>query len=1034
MKASGTQASGKQANGARATSIRSTTTTRTATPSARDPTGLLELQRVVGNRAVRSLLSAPGVVQQRAIPGASARKPSPLPQPPRAVPAPAHRVRPAGQTVSASVSQVLASPGRPLDPAQQQDMQRRFGHDFSRVRVHADAAAEQSAWDVNANAYTVGRHMVFAPGKYAPHTSDGKRLLAHELVHTLQQRDAPAALPGPLRVSAPNDSHEVEADSIARGLSRDAAVDPRAPVRVTPTGPQVAREPAPDVLRSVLQMTLDRVRNLLMWSEKERTLIGLVNDGVVIEIKIQNGSSRLFGVSNPWAIDRDERFGHVPTTTMYRDTNSWVIDYLGEGPGTNVVGPRIVLNAAQTAGEMALALYLEGQKRAWRKWDSMALEASVEREDYAQARADYVKAMVNDVVQRNVAQIDVKDELKKWGAKFTAPLLLEDEYGGAFTQGLHEETMKGRVLTGYSAGRAAGARVFEDALKSGRLLTHTGDKYADYYGKEWDKRKAEWDKQHEEWVRQHPEVVKQQQFEAGIKALVELVNRTDPEDPEDPEDPDADTVIELVDAIVPFLPDANKHLFINAANHGLERLLGPFGFRTVGGLQLDRLEYALGNFAVLKRERVQLRLDPSAARRHGIQTWPTAAELEAEGRLVAIRTLPDGSLHVGPLSEFRQATKQNRINHALEQLEAIRNSGPAALFGRIVGHEKGAAIGAMVDAGLMIGLPMKARQAVRTQISNMSSGDHVVTREPLDARLPIVERAQPRTPVQKSDLSTQTVKAPPATVEGGKVGTSGRTIGKYSNGSFLEVDPSATDPLGDLKSKHGISDQTIDALRASGAKPETVDALVAKGIEPEGAGRLVAKFSEKSAEVALSLTSKGVAPDQARAIAYRAGETGLTDAVATLADSPNFRSPEKLNNILNKIKKGDAGSAQSVRDAAERAKLGNDVKLDAGQGDVVDRTADETIQHKEINGESRKALFSDLQKGAKQIRGETGEVKPTKNGVVDARIVNEKNPFYDVDRAELSDVLRRTPGLDGVDLFKITNKRGTFEFKPPDFK
>ncbi|MBX9585334.1 MAG: DUF4157 domain-containing protein [Gemmataceae bacterium] len=66
-------------------------------------------------------------------------------------------------------------------------MEPRFGHDFSRVRVHTDAAAEQSARDVNARAYTVGNHVVFGAGGYTPSTGEGGRLLAHELAHVVQQ-------------------------------------------------------------------------------------------------------------------------------------------------------------------------------------------------------------------------------------------------------------------------------------------------------------------------------------------------------------------------------------------------------------------------------------------------------------------------------------------------------------------------------------------------------------------------------------------------------------------------------------------------------------------------------------------------------------------------------------------------------------------------------------------------------------------------------------------------------------------------------
>ncbi len=92
-------------------------------------------------------------------------------------------------TAPASVDRVLAGAGRPLEPALRQDMEQRFGHDFSRVRVHAGAAAEQSAREVNANAYTVGHAVVFGAGGFAPGTQEGRRLIAHELTHVVQQAD-----------------------------------------------------------------------------------------------------------------------------------------------------------------------------------------------------------------------------------------------------------------------------------------------------------------------------------------------------------------------------------------------------------------------------------------------------------------------------------------------------------------------------------------------------------------------------------------------------------------------------------------------------------------------------------------------------------------------------------------------------------------------------------------------------------------------------------------------------------------------------
>lgn len=91
------------------------------------------------------------------------------------------------QNAPTSVERVLASTGKPLDSALRQDMEQRFSHDFSRVRVHLGAAAEQSAQDVNASAYTVGHNIVFGAGQFAPGIQAGRRLLAHELTHVVQQ-------------------------------------------------------------------------------------------------------------------------------------------------------------------------------------------------------------------------------------------------------------------------------------------------------------------------------------------------------------------------------------------------------------------------------------------------------------------------------------------------------------------------------------------------------------------------------------------------------------------------------------------------------------------------------------------------------------------------------------------------------------------------------------------------------------------------------------------------------------------------------
>ncbi|MBV9108468.1 MAG: DUF4157 domain-containing protein [Gemmatimonadetes bacterium] len=87
----------------------------------------------------------------------------------------------------ASVHAALSGPAAPLHAGDRAFMEARFGYDFGRVRVHQGTEAAESARGVNALAYTVGHHVVFGTGSYSPGTDHGRRLLAHELVHVIQQ-------------------------------------------------------------------------------------------------------------------------------------------------------------------------------------------------------------------------------------------------------------------------------------------------------------------------------------------------------------------------------------------------------------------------------------------------------------------------------------------------------------------------------------------------------------------------------------------------------------------------------------------------------------------------------------------------------------------------------------------------------------------------------------------------------------------------------------------------------------------------------
>ncbi|MCI0337075.1 MAG: DUF4157 domain-containing protein [Acidobacteria bacterium] len=84
----------------------------------------------------------------------------------------------------------LRGGGQPLPQSARAYFEPRFGHDFSDVRVHTTGRAEEAARQVNAQAFTIGRDIVFGVGRYNPETQTGRQLLAHELTHVVQQSQA----------------------------------------------------------------------------------------------------------------------------------------------------------------------------------------------------------------------------------------------------------------------------------------------------------------------------------------------------------------------------------------------------------------------------------------------------------------------------------------------------------------------------------------------------------------------------------------------------------------------------------------------------------------------------------------------------------------------------------------------------------------------------------------------------------------------------------------------------------------------------
>jgi hypothetical protein len=143
--------------------------------------------------------------------------------------------------VPAIVHDVIHSSGEPLDATTRTFMESRFGHDFSRVRVHTNARAAASALAVNALAYTVGNNLVFQKNQYRPTSPGGQKVLAHELTHVMQQEQGSAPLAG---ITPADHASEREADHIAEQVvSAGGSISPPTAAAV----PGLQRFAGPDV-------------------------------------------------------------------------------------------------------------------------------------------------------------------------------------------------------------------------------------------------------------------------------------------------------------------------------------------------------------------------------------------------------------------------------------------------------------------------------------------------------------------------------------------------------------------------------------------------------------------------------------------------------------------------------------------------------------------------------------------------------------------------------------------------------------------
>ena len=213
-----------------------------------------------------------------------------------------------------AVRAVLADAGRPLDPAARAFFEPRFGRGLSQLRVHDDAEAAHSAEAVGAQAYAVRDHLVFARGRYAPESETGRRLLAHEIAHTLQQApDTPSPAPSRLR-RMPEDEELEEKQGPA---DEEEAVDQEPDLlgdEAVPAGPAPRPKPEPRPKAKTKRVTIEfnaDGEGTLTFGGKSVKCLGapgvkypkdITVTGVEGVDKFPVWHSQEYGVDMPWAV------------------------------------------------------------------------------------------------------------------------------------------------------------------------------------------------------------------------------------------------------------------------------------------------------------------------------------------------------------------------------------------------------------------------------------------------------------------------------------------------------------------------------------------------------------------------------------------------------------------------------------------------------------------------------------------------------------------------------------------------------------
>ena len=202
------------------------------------------------------------------------------------------------KTVPSGVHEGLG-PGQPLSESARGFFEPRLGQDLRQVRVHTDARASESAQAMDALAYTTGQDIVFGAGQYAPETHSGRRLIAHELTHVVQQQTAGSA--AVQRQAAPGQTNAL--DARARAII-SAAQDATVPLNVR------AVETVRRILSEYYPSEVSKVSAVTFLAGQDGLATSPVGTGATLTGAITVGRNFVEGTNNAFFARRVLQVGH----------------------------------------------------------------------------------------------------------------------------------------------------------------------------------------------------------------------------------------------------------------------------------------------------------------------------------------------------------------------------------------------------------------------------------------------------------------------------------------------------------------------------------------------------------------------------------------------------------------------------------------------------------------------------------------------------------------------------------------------------